>query len=593
LFNKMKIAILIAVFVFAVQSKYVYIPNMEVPSTSVIYQSGSNHYEDLVSQCDALGIQCAGFDTYGNILSSLNGATPNTYFSLFKKTGGVTPTPLPRLWPLPQQLTLGNTTITLGTPFAFSPSINDDILNGAIQRYTNIIFTQGNTNYVRGDINSVSIVVQSDDDTLQLATDESYSLSITSNNAVLKSKTIYGAMRGLETFSQLAEWNFDNAQYEVALGPVSINDFPQFPHRGILIDVSRHFIPIAQIQNVIDSLSYAKMNVLHLHASDTQSFPIESKSWPLLWQGSYSKRERFTQQQLIDLVQYGKERGVRIIPEFDGPGHMFAWGVGYPELLPSGWDQTTACYNVCPNDPCDVPIDPSNPMTYQVLDGFTNEMTDVFMDDFYHLGGDEVEAACWNQSAQIVAFMEEHNLTTFDDLYMYFVQQYENIALSYNKTPVHWEEVFNHFGTKLNKDVIIHVWLSLATVQAVATAGYRVIVSNMDVWYLDHTDVDWTQFYKNDPLHGVPSNATQFVLGGQTCMWGESVDISDQLPRIWPKTAAVAERLWNYNIVNQPSSVELAIPRLQRFRCSLEERGIGTAPLYSPAPFLPGSCFST
>jgi len=337
---------------------------------------------------------------------------------------------------------------------------------------------------------------------------------------------------------------------------------------------------------------------LHLHLSDAQSFPLESKTYPDLWQGSYSSRERYTQASMMNLAQYAKERGVRLMPEFDGPGHMYSWGVGYPGLLPANFADSESCLNVCPNNPCDVPIDPSSPQIYEILDSFIGEITGgaprsgIFFDDFMHLGGDEVEYGCWNQSSQIQEFMATHNLTNYDELYMYFIQQFHAIADKYGRTPVKWEEVFNYFGTQLPANTVIHVWLDHNTLQSVVAAGYRGILSNQNDWYLDHLNTDWTIFYLNDPYEDIPVKSRHLVLGGEACMWGETVDVSDQLQRIWPKAAAVAERLWSYVPANQPNAVELAVPRLQNFRCHLIERGIGAAPVFSPTPNEPSSCFS-
>jgi len=326
---------------------------------------------------------------------------------------------------------------------------------------------------------------------------------------------------------------------------------------------------------------------------------LESKTYPELWNGSYSKRERYTQTQMMDLVNYAKERGVRVVPEIDGPGHMYSWGLGYPELLPANYLQSTSCENICPNNPCDVPIDPSNPLTFTILGSLMEELTGgaprsgIFTDDFMHLGGDEVEYGCWNESAQIQQFMAENSLKNFDEFYMYFVQRYHEIATANGRTPINWEEVFIHFGTQLPKDTIIHVWLDHETLVNVTNNGYRGILSNQNDWYLDHLSTDWTVFYLNDPYQGIAENAKPLVIGGETCMWGETVDISDQLPRIWPRAAAVAERLWSYYPASSPNAVELAVPRIQDFRCRLQQRGINTAPLYSPNPVSPGSCYNS
>jgi len=293
-------------------------------------------------------------------------------------------------------------------------------------------------------------------------------------------------------------------------------------------------------------------------------------------------------------VKYAQERGVRVMPEFDGPGHMYSWGTGYPDLLPEGYQDNPNCDSSCPVNPCDVPVDPSSPTIFPLLDALMGEMTGkngIFMDQFLHQGGDEVQYACWNQSARINNFMKQNDLTSYDQLYEYFITKAHEIATDYNRSPVNWEEVFNHFGKNLSSDTIIHVWLDHATLGRVVEAGYRGILSNQDDWYLDHLDTTWTTMYLNDPLANITENE-DLVIGGETCMWGEEMDPSDVFVRIWPRSAAVAEVLWNYNVVRGEYAVELAVPRLHAFRCHLLNRNIDSAPLNSYSPSEPGSCFS-
>jgi len=474
--------------------------------------------------------------------------------SLFVKVSGPDPPALPKLWPLPVNYTHGATTVTVNPSLSFQPTSKSAILLKAISRYNDLIFTERSAvSSEQGALSSLVIDVSSEDDTLQLETDESYTLEIGSNttsSATLSAKTVYGAMRGLETFSQLVQYNHDTNSYEIQNAPWTIFDKPRFQHRGILMDTARHYLPEQTIKALIDSLSYAKLNVLHWHAVDAQSFPIECKKFPKLWEGSWTKKERYTQEQLARIVQYAKERGVRVMVEFDGPAHAFSWGVGYPSLLPANYAQSLTCENVCPISPCDVPLDPSNELTFSVLEALHYEMTGgsaeqgIFTDNFYHLGGDEVQTGCWDESQQIRDFMRGNNFTSYEQLYMYFVKRVQDTVRKYGRTPVHWEEVFNHFGTKLPKDTIIHIWLDHKTLAKVVSAGYRGILSNFDVWYLDHLKVDWTKFYLNDPFQNIASTAQQnLVLGGEVCMWGETVDPSAIFTKIWPRAAAFAERV--------------------------------------------------
>jgi hexosaminidase len=215
----------------------------------------------------------------------------------------------------------------------------------------------------------------------------------------------------------------------------------------------------------------------------------------------------------------------------------------------------------------------------------------LFPDDYLHLGGDEVDTSCWTETPHIAAWLTANNYTA-DQAYMYAVERAHQIVLAQGRQPVNWEEVFNHFGSELDNSTIVHIWLDHATLAKVVAAGYRGILSNQDVWYLDHLDVTWQQFYTNDPLQAIDDpNHQKLVLGGEVCMWGETVDGSEIFSTVWPRAAAAAERLWS---PQHYSDVNAAADRISSFRCLLNRRGIGAAPTSNPSarqgPPGPGGC---
>jgi len=372
--------------------------------------------------------------------------------------------------------------------------------------------------------------------------------------------------------------------YALDLAPWSIKDQPRFSHRGLLMDTSRHFEPIRTLKRIIQSMTYTKMNVLHWHLSDSQSFPLQSTTYPDLWNGSYSPYERFTQADAADLVEFARKRGVRIVPEFDVPGHAASWCIGYPD--------------VCPSPLCPQPLNPATPAAFDLMTSFFGELTGngdetsaLFSDDMFHLGGDEVNTDCWTTTPAINNWLNANNYSA-QDAYGYFVQKAHDIIISQNRNPVNWEEVFLNFGNKLDPQTIIHIWLDHATLAEVVAAGYRGILSNNDVWYLDHLSTTWWQFYLNDPYQNITDPSQQaLVLGGEVCMWGETVDTSDAEQTIWPRAAAAAERLWSAADV---TDVTQALSRLMWFRCLLNSRGVAAAPVNNDqarsSPAGPGPC---
>src|SRR5439155_24132521 len=161
----------------------------------------------------------------------------------------------------------------------------------------------------------------------ELGEDESYTLEVTATGAKLNAANPLGVLRGLQTFLQLVEVSPNG----FAAPAVTIQDQPRFAWRGLMIDVSRHFIPLDVLKRNLDGMEAVKMNVFHWHLSENQGFRVESRKFPKLHElgsdGLY-----YTQDEIRELIAYARDRGIRVVPEFDMPGHSTAWFVGYPEL---------------------------------------------------------------------------------------------------------------------------------------------------------------------------------------------------------------------------------------------------------------------
>lgn len=500
------------------------------------------------------------------------------------------------LWPLPKEFSHGAATLTVDPNLALESQGaggNSLILIEAFERYKNLIFKQRSKtplNQQGYDIRKLTVNVASDNETLQYGTDERYEIYIDSgfgrsivSGARIQADTIYGAVRGLETFTQLCVFNYDTKTVEVNKAPWYIHDEPRFAFRGLHLDTSRHFIPVNVIKQVIESMSYAKLNVLHWHIIDEQSFPLEVPSYPDLWKGAYSKQERYTVEDAHDVVNFAKNRGIHVMAEVDIPGHAESWGIGYPDLWPS------------PN--CTEPLDVTKDFTFELISGMLMDMKHIFPFEFFHLGGDEVNTDCWSSTPHVNQWLMRHNMTT-KKAYQYFVLRAQEIALSYNWIPVNWEETFNAFKEKLNPQTVVHNWLGPGVCPKVVANGFRCIVSNQGVWYLDHLDVPWENVYDNEPLEGIIDPLQQeLVLGGEVCMWSETADASNVLQTIWPRAAGAAERMWSSRDATATGSKNPAVlSRLHYFRCLLNHRGVPAAPVtnfYARSPPIgPGSCYA-
>ncbi|XP_061451741.1 beta-hexosaminidase subunit alpha isoform X2 [Rhineura floridana] len=409
-----------------------------------------------------------------------------------------------------------------------------------------------------------------------VARNDSDKLTVSDEQMLLTAYTVWGALRGLETFSQLA-WRNDDGTF--CINKTDVVDFPRFPHRGLLLDTSRHYLPLKAILETLDAMAYNKLNVFHWHIVDDPSFPYESIMFPdLSWKGAYHPATHvYTVSDVKTVIEHARLRGIRVIPEFDTPGHTQSWGPGTPGLL-------TPCYAGLSPTGSYGPVNPILNATYQFMAKFFAEVSAVFPDFYIHLGGDEVDFSCWKSNPEIQTFMQKMGFgQDYAKLESFYIQRLMDIVSAYVKSYVVWQEVFDN-GVKLKPDTLIHVWKENAgpyqeEMACVTKAGYRALLSAP--WYLNHISYgqDWLAVYQVEPL-AFEGSAEQkaLVIGGEACMWGEYVDVTNLTPRLWPRAGAVAERLWSNQTVR---NLEDAYMRLVDFRCVLLRRGIRAEPLFT------------
>ncbi|HEX4664447.1 MAG TPA: family 20 glycosylhydrolase [Terriglobales bacterium] len=368
----------------------------------------------------------------------------------------------------------------------------------------------------------------------KLGEDESYVLDVSNAGVKLSAANPLGVIHGLQTLLQLVAIGAQG----FAAPAVHIEDTPRFPWRGLLLDSCRHWMPVEVVKRTLDGMEAVKMNVLHFHLSEYQAFRVESKKFPKL-QEMGSGGQYYTQEDIRELIAYARDRGIRVIPEFDMPGHSTSWFVGYPELASGpGPYELEKHWGVF--DPA---MDPTKESTYKFLDRFIGEMAELFPDDFFHLGGDEVNGKQWDANPEIQKFMKSHGLKTNDDLQTYFNQHVVKIIQKYKKTPVGWDEVLT---ADLPKDVVVQSWRGPQAEAKAVQEGHRALLSNG--YYLDLAE-SAEKHYLVDPLGGDAAQLSpeqqKMILGGEACMWSEMVSIENVDSRIWPRNAAIAERLWS------------------------------------------------
>ncbi|XP_012774236.1 beta-hexosaminidase subunit beta isoform X1 [Maylandia zebra] len=499
------------------------------------------------------------------------------------------------LWPLPQKVQISEVSFKLTSSSfrivdakASSAGPSCSLLQSAYRRYYEYMFgsakkqwwSKNNRRSDPSDLSELQVWITSPDSECDgypsVTSDESYELTVNQPVAVLKAPKVWGALHGLETFSQLV---FEDEYGAKSINATIINDFPRFQHRGILLDSSRHFLPIKVILANLETMAMNKFNVFHWHIVDDQSFPYLSRTFPQLSeQGAYHPYTHvYTPADVKMVIEFARLRGIRVIPEFDTPGHTQSWGKGQKDLL-------TPCYSGSKPSGSFGPVNPILNTTYDFMAQFFTEISTVFPDGYVHLGGDEVDFTCWKSNPDIQKFMEQQHFgDDYRKLESFYIQKLLDIVTSTKKGYLIWQEVFDN-GVKLKADTLIHVWKGNQEqyqneMASVTASGYQTLLSTP--WYLNRISYgqDWQGFYKADPQDFKGTDEQKkLVIGGEACLWGEYVDATNLTPRLWPRASAVAERLWSAKDV---TDIGDAFNRLSLHRCRMVERGIPAEPLFS------------
>ena len=470
------------------------------------------------------------------------------------------------LMPAAADVQLGDGSLSVDSTFSVAlAGHTEPRLDRAVQRFLQRLSAQTAIPFApkRAASSKATLTIHSDHASKQvqeLGEDETYVLEIASGGAKLNAPTPLGVLHGLQTFLQLV----DVAPDGFAAPAVVIRDQPRFPWRGLMIDTSRHFIPIDVLRCNLDGMEAVKMNVFHWHLSENQGFRAESKKFPKLHEMG-SDGLYYTQEEIRGLIDYARDRGIRVVPEFDMPGHSTAWFVGHPELASGpGPYEIERKWGIF--DPA---MDPTNEKTYKFLDQFVAEMAKLFPDHFFHIGGDEVNGKQWDSNPKIQEFKKAHNLKNNEALQAYFSQRLQKIVTKHGKAVIGWDEIF---VPGVSKDIVIQSWRGQASLATATAQGYRGVLSNG--YYLD---LGWpaARHYAVDPLGAAAANLSpdlqKLVLGGESCIWSEYVSAENIDSRIWPRNAAIAERLWSPQNVTDPVSM---YARLNAMAVRLEWLGL-------------------
>ena len=398
--------------------------------------------------------------------------------------------------------------------------------------------------------------------------EERYSLRITPMGVSIDAPTSLGVLRALATLEQLPRAD-KKGRY---LPEVDIQDQPRFAWRGLSLDAARHFLPVAVVKRNLDAMAAVKLNVLHWHLTDDQGFRVESKVFPRLHTVGSTDGLFYTQAEVREVLAYAAARGIRVVPEFDVPSHTTSWIVAYPRL--ASRDSAYAPYRLWRTT--NVAIDPTRETTYTFLDSLFTEMTALFPDPYFHAGGDENDGRNWRRTPRIIEWARTHHLTRADSqtldkhrLQTYFNRRVLALLQPRGKTMIGWDEIL---GPDLPQSTVIQSWRGKKGLNEAAHLGHPVLLSNG--YYLD-LNFSAASAYLADPLppdSPLTPAEQALVLGGEAAMWTEFADSVVVDSRIWPRAAAVAERLWSPRAATQ--NVADMYRRLGSLSAQLETLGL-------------------
>jgi len=458
----------------------------------------------------------------------------------------------------------------------------------------------------------INIELKSDDTELSLDMDESYSLEVKTTDSTIEASitagTFFGARHALETVSQMTAYLESHDAMQILNKAVITDDKPSYKYRGLMLDTSRNFFSVDSILRLIRAMSYNKLNTLHWHITDTHSFPIEIKSVPELTQyGKYSTSRVYKQTDVRKIVNYAKVHGIRVLPEFDEPAHC---GEGWQWGPKKGLGNLAVCVNkepwqkYCVEPPCGQ-LNPTNDNVYDILGKIYKEYFQLFEPDIFHAGGDEVNINCWNTTTEITDWLKKNyggvKEENFMDMWKMFLEKTTKKIYEANNGKelplVLWTSKMtsDKYLTKYMdpKKHIVQIWTGSKNPELsnIVKNNFRTIFSTYDTLYLDcgygnwliegnnwcSPYKDWKLLYDNDPVKILKSfNVTvtdkvrESILGQEAAMWTEQVDENASEGKIWPRTAALAERLWS----NPKHNWRNAEYRMIYHRERLVERGI-------------------
>ena len=398
-------------------------------------------------------------------------------------------------------------------------------------------------------IHTIQINV-SKDTMLGYNNDESYSIRLQAPTSFIKSSEPWGTRHALETILQLTDMVGDTFPGAV------VDDHPQYPWRGLLIDTARHFITVTTIQRTIRAMAMNKYNVLHWHITDAQSFPLLFDAAPeLALLGAHHPNLKYDFKDVQSIVSLSQSLGIRIVPEIDMPSHTASWSAAYPDIVIRCRRHAASNADRFKATDKDT-LDPTLDKTFRVIQSVLKGLSKMFPDNYIHLGGDEVDYRCLSSKPDVMkrAVQQHGKGTTALDVLQHFWDRVTQMVLDLGKIPMVWQGAFDG-RIRLRKEVVVQTWqcwgnpiLGVRSMKRALRVGHRVIQSSC--WYLDW-DSRFIDFYEQNRMNSIDDNNNAALkdggglMGGEMCAWSETMDESNLECRLWPRALSAGERLWS------------------------------------------------
>lgn len=382
---------------------------------------------------------------------------------------------------------------------------------------------------------------------------EAYTLDVTPQRIAIRGASPAAVLWGVQSLRQLLPPDFDNVRGIRApswsIAAVHLEDAPRFQWRGSMVDVARHFFPVAEIKRHIDLLSRYKLNVFHWHLTDDQGWRLEVPAFQLLARFGGRRREAsgdlydgfYTQADVRAVVAYARERGVMVVPEIEMPGHSSAAIAAYPQLGCTGYPLVVpATWGVFADVFC-----PGKEDTFRILSVVLDDVMALFPSPYIHIGGDEVPKDRWRECASCQAVMRRERLANEEELQGWFLRRIAAHVASRGKTVIGWDEVLDGGFVPGG---IVQSWRDSSFTRMAVERGHRVIASPSEWAYLNRPagELSLAQVHAFDPVpRGLDSAQVQRVLGSEVTFWSEHITSGTNLDLMaLPRLLAFADVVW-------------------------------------------------